>query len=577
MRRLKSYIYPFRFFIALTLTIKLAGAVAELFVPYFMERILREGTVPGQQNRIYSYGALMILCAALCLLLNITANRMSASSSGKITRKLRYDLFQKLNSLSARQMDKLTVPSAESRLTSDTYRVNEFLARGQRLGIRAPSLLIGGVIMMITMDAGLALVPLSLLPVIALSVWMITRKSVPLYTREQSVLDEAVRVVQENITGVRVIRALNNEEFERNRFTKVNDTLTRIDVKAGSITALNNPIASLVLNLGLTAVVVIGAYRVSGGGSKPSVIVAFLQYFVMIQNAMLGVTRIFILSSRATASAHRVADVLDLPEDFKNDPGQNRTAEEDPVPHIEFRDVSFSYTGVGENISHLSFRLFRGQTLGILGTTGSGKSTIINLLMRIYDADSGEILIDGKNIRSYEKNELSSLFGTVFQNDFVMENTISENIRFFRSLGKDRIASAAQDAQAMEFIKAKEDGMEAPVAIRGSNLSGGQKQRLLISRALAGDPDILILDDASSALDYRTDALLRHALHKNHAHTTTILIAQRISSLRHADWILVLDDGKVIGSGKHEDLMNQCGEYRLIAETQMSVVEEAGE
>ena len=577
MRRLKSYIYPFRFFIALTLTIKLAGAIAELFVPYFMERILREGTVPGQQNRIYSYGALMILCAALCLLLNITANRMSASSSGEITRKLRYDLFQKLNSLSARQMDKLTVPSAESRLTSDTYRVNEFLARGQRLGIRAPSLLIGGIIMMITMDAGLALVPLSLLPVIALSVWMITRKSVPLYTREQSVLDEAVRVVQENVTGVRVIRALNKAEFERNRFKKVNDTLTRVDVKAGSISALNNPIASLVLNLGLTAVVVIGAYRVSGGGSKPSVIVAFLQYFVMIQNAMLGVTRIFILASRATASAHRVADVLDLPEDFKYGPEQNRTAEKGPVPHIEFRDVSFSYTGVGENISHLSFRLFRGQTLGILGTTGSGKSTIINLLMRIYDADSGEILIDGKDVRSYEKDELSSLFGTVFQNDFVMENTISENIRFFRPLGRNRIASAAQDSQAMEFISGKEGGMEAPVAIRGSNLSGGQRQRLLISRALAGDPDILILDDASSALDYRTDALLRHALNKNHAHTTTILIAQRISSLRHADWILVLDDGKVIGSGKHEDLMDQCGEYRLIAETQMSVIEEAGE
>ena len=577
MRRLKKYIYPFRFFIALTLTIKLAGAVAELFVPYFMERILREGTVPGQQNRIYSYGALMILCAGLCLLLNITANRMSASSSGKITRKLRYDLFQKLNSLSARQMDKLTIPSAESRLTSDTYRVNEFLARGQRLGIRAPSLLIGGVIMMITMDAGLALVPLSLLPVIALSVWMITRKSVPLYTREQSVLDEAVRVVQENVTGVRVIRALNKAAFERNRFEKVNDTLTRTDVKAGSISALNNPIASLVLNLGLTAVVVVGAYRVSGDGSKPSVIVAFLQYFVMIQNAMLGVTRIFIMASRSTASAHRVADVLDLPEDFEYGTDQEQTAEKGPVPHIEFRDVSFSYSGVGENISHLSFSLFRGQTLGILGTTGSGKSTIINLLMRIYDADSGQILIDGKNIRSYKKDELSSLFGTVFQNDFVMENTISENIRFFRPLEKDRIVSAAQDAQALEFISGKEGGMEAPVAVRGSNLSGGQRQRLLIARALAGDPDILILDDASSALDYRTDSLLRHALQKNHADTTTILIAQRISSLRHADWILVLDDGKVIGSGKHEDLMEQCGEYRLIAETQMSVIEEAAE
>ncbi len=472
-------------------------------------------------------------------------------------------------------MDELTVPSAESRLTSDTYRVNEFLARGQRLGIRAPSLLIGGVIMMIMMDAKLALVPLALLPVIALSVWMITRKSIPLYTREQSVLDEVVRVVQENATGVRVIRALSKGEYEQDRFKKVNDELTRIDTTAGSIAALNNPIASLVLNLGLTAVVVVGAYRVSGGGTQPSVIVAFLQYFVMILNAMLGVTRIFIMASRSTASAHRVADVLDLPQDLDPVPPQDQSAEENPVPHIEFRDVSFSYTGVGENISHLSFRLFRGQTLGILGTTGAGKSTIINLLMRFYDAGSGEILIDGRDVRTFKKKELSSLFGAVFQNDFVMESTIAENIRFFRPIEDSAVEAAARDAQAAEFIAEKEGGMEAPVSIRGSNLSGGQRQRLLIARALAGDPDILILDDASSALDYRTEALLRRALRTNHSHTTTVLIAQRISSLLHADWILVLDDGKVIGSGKHEDLMEQCPEYRLIAETQMGAGEES--
>ena len=405
---------------------------------------------------------------------------------------------------------------------------------------------------------------------------MITRKSIPLYTREQSVLDEVVRVVQENVTGVRVIRALSKAEYERDRFRKVNDNMTHIDTTAGSITALNNPIASLVLNLGLTAVVVVGAYRVAGGGTHPSVIVAFLQYFVMILNAMLGVTRIFIIASRATASAHRIADVLDLPQDFEFVPEQPRTEVKGPVPHIEFRDVSFSYTGVGENISHLSFRLFRGQTLGILGTTGSGKSTIIKLLMRFYDADSGEILIDGRDIRSYEKDELSSLFGAVFQNDFAMENTIAENIRFFRPIGDTAVEAAARDAQAAEYIAAKEGGMEAPVSIRGSNLSGGQRQRLLIARALAGDPDILVLDDASSALDYRTEALLRRTLRTNHAHTTTVLVAQRISSLLHADWILVLDDGKVIGAGKHEDLMEQCPEYRLIAETQMGAKEEAG-
>ncbi|MBQ1520323.1 MAG: ABC transporter ATP-binding protein, partial [Clostridia bacterium] len=396
MGRLKSYIRPHYLYIAFTMIVKLGGAVAELFVPFFMERILSEGVEPGQQHRIFIYGGLMLLCAGLCLFMNISANRMSAVSSGRITRKIRSDLFAKLNSLSARQMDELTVPSAESRLTSDTYRVNEFLARGQRLGIRAPILLVGGVVMMLTMDPVLALVLIALLPFIGLSVYLITKKSIPLYTREQSILDGMVRVVQENITGVRVIKALSKTEYEKARFEKVNDELTKTDTKAGAVTSLNNPIASLILNLGLTAVVVVGAFRVAGKGTETSVIVAFLQYFVMILNAMLGVTRIFIMASRSTASAHRVADVLELPPDLV--PALFEGEAPSPVPHIEFRDVSFSYTGVGENISHLSFKLERGQTLGILGATGSGKSTVINLLMRIYDAASGAVLINGRDV-----------------------------------------------------------------------------------------------------------------------------------------------------------------------------------
>ena len=575
MGRLKSYIRPYYLFIAFTLLVKLGGAVAELFVPYFMERILREGAAAAQKGRILLYGGGMLLCAALCLVLNVIANRMSAVSSGRITRKLRYDLFAKLNSLSPRQMDELTLASAESRLTSDTYRVNEFLARGQRLGVRAPILLTGGIFMMLWMDARLALVPVALLPFIALSVWLITKNSVPLYRKEQTVLDSMVRVVQENVTGVRVIKALSKADYERGRFEGVNDELTRTGAKAGAVSALNNPIASLVLNLGLTAVVVVGAYRVSGGQTKSSVIVAFLQYFVMILNAMLGVTRIFIMAARSTASAHRVADVLELPRDLAPIPAVEGSVSQEEAPEIEFRDVSFSYTGVGENLSHLSFRLMKGQTLGILGATGSGKSTVVNLLMRMYDADRGQILIGGRDVRSYEPKELRQLFGAVFQNDFLTEGTVADNIRFFRTLSDGALQKAAEDAQAAEFIERKDGGMEASVAIRGNNLSGGQKQRLLIARALAGDPEILILDDASSALDYRTDALLRRALRTRHREVTTVLIAQRISSIRRADLILVLDDGKVLGSGTHESLMQTCEEYRLIAETQMGTGEEA--
>lgn len=573
VRKLARYVKPYYFYIIFTMLIKLGGAVAELFVPFFMERILREGVVPGQQNRIYLYGGLMLLCAAVCVTMNIVANRMSAISSGRITRIIRYDLFEKLNSLSARQMDQLTIPSAESRLTSDTYRVNEFLARGQRLGIRAPILLVGGLGMMLLMDPRLALVLLALLPLIALSVWLITKKSIPLYTKEQTILDGMVRVVTENITGIRVIKALSKADYERARFEKVNEELTVTDAKAGAISALNNPISSLVLNLGLTLVVVIGAYQVAGGRTQTSVIVAFLQYFVMILNAMRGITRIFIMVSRASASAQRVAEVLEMPKQMETEDGAQDNVP--GAPHIEFRDVCFSYTGVGEDVSHLSFRLWRGQTLGIMGTTGSGKSTVVNLLMRIYDPDSGQILIDGRDIRTIDRSTLRGYFGAAFQNDFITEGTIADNIRFFREISDDAVRQAAEDAQAAEFIAGKEGGLDFPVAIRGNNLSGGQKQRLLIARALAGSPEILVLDDASSALDYRTDALLRRALHKNHSGTTTVLIAQRISSVRHADLILVLDDGKVIGKGTHETLLESCEEYRLIARTQMGTGEEA--
>ena len=351
----------------------------------------------------------------------------------------------------------------------------------------------------------------------------------------------------------------------------MNTELSEVDQKAGRVTSVTNPTSTLVLNLGLTLVVIIGAYRVNNGSTEGGVIVAFLQYFTMILNAMLGVTRIFVMWSKGEASAKRVANVLAEPEDLTV-----LTAEEPEAnaPHIEFKDVTFSYTGVGTNLENLSFTLDHGQTLGILGATGSGKSTLLNLLLRLYDPDKGQVLIDGQDVRTIPYDELRRKFGVVFQNDFIAEGTIGENIRFFRDISDEAVAQAAKDAQA-KFIAQKEGGMDAAVVVRGNNLSGGQKQRILIARALAADPEILILDDASSALDYRTDADLRASLRTNHRHTTTVVVAQRISSLRHADLILVLSDGKVIGAGKHEELLETCGEYRIIAQAQMGDGKEA--
>ena len=571
MGRLKHYIKPHLLYIIITMAIKFVATYVELWIPSLMEIMLREETVSSGTEQIWFYGGLMLLCAIGCLVLNITANRMTAFSSGRITKKIRHDLFQKLQRLSAKQMDELTIPSAESRLTSDTYNVNVMLTRLQRMGIRAPILLIGGIIMMVRMDWKLSLIMIALLPIITVTVLTVTRKSIPLHEKQQSILDKVVRVLQENITGIRVVKALSKTQYERDRFEGVNKELADMGQKAGMVTSITGPVNSAVLNLGLTAVVLFGAFRVNSGGIHASVIVASLQYFIMILNATMVTTRIFVLWGKGEASAKRVADVLETPEDLVVE----AAAEPETAPaHIEFRDVSFSYTGVESNLENLSFRLDHGQTLGILGSTGSGKSTILNLLMRLYDVDSGSILLDGQDIKQIPTEELRKKFGVVFQNDFITEGTLGHNIRFFRDLSQEEVEQAARCAQA-DFIWEKEGRFEGEVVVRGNNLSGGQKQRLLIARALAARPEILVLDDASSALDYQTDANLRRALRENYRDTTTVLVTQRISSLQHADLILVLDDGQVIGAGSHQQLMESCEEYCMIAQTQMGDGREA--
>ena len=565
MKRLMKYVKPEIWFIVLTLVVKFIGTYAELWIPTLMETMLDDIVPTGNAAKIYSYGGLMLLCAAFCLVLNILANRNTAFSSGRITKAIRHDLFKKLQRLSGRQMDKLTISSAESRLTSDTYHVNNMLTRVQRMGIRAPILLIGGLIMLMQMDWVLALVMVVLLPVMSILIIYISKKSLPLYTEQQSVLDDVVLVTQENIVGIRVIKALSKTEHEKKRFNGVNTRLAEISQKAGMITSMNGPATTAIMRVGLALVVLVGAFRVNSGNIAPGVIIAALQYLTMIINATAGVTRIFIMWTKGEASAKRVADVLELPDDLVV---QELTEQMENAPHIEFKNVSFSYNGVGKNLDGLNFSLKHGQTLGILGGTGSGKSTILNLLMRLYDVSEGQILLDGRDIRTIPEPELREKFGIVFQNDFIAEGTIAENIRFFRDISDEDVQKAADCAQAA-FIAEKEGGMDAEVVIRGNNLSGGQKQRLLIARALAGNPEILVLDDASSALDYQTDSKLRKALREHYRNTTTVLVTQRVSSLQHADLILVLDDGQVIGAGDHATLMETCEEYRHIAHTQM--------
>lgn len=537
----------------------------ELMIPWILSYIL-DYVVPQKNTRLVLFwGLLMVLSAIAALVGNILANRISASVARDTTRTLRHDLFKKISYLSSAQIDYFSIPSLEARLTTDSYNINQVIGMMQRLGIRAPILLIGGIAITMTLEPVLTWTMISVLPFIALVVWLVSRKGIPMYTDLQRGVDIMVRTVRENISGIRVIKALSKTEQEKEHFSQVNRDVVRRETKASVTMGITNPMMNLFLNVGLTLVIVVGAFRINAGKTQPGTIIAFLSYFTIILNAMLSVTRIFVMYSRASASAGRIYEVLNAPEDL--------TIKEEPAveeeEHIVFDDVSFSYKGKTDNVSHISFKLKKGETLGIIGATGAGKSTIINLLMRLYERSSGSIRIGGRSVSSIPVEELHTKFGVVFQNDILFADTIRGNIDFGRNLPDEQIEKAARCAQAMEFIDGLPEKFEHMVTSRGTNLSGGQKQRVLLARALAGNSEILILDDSSSALDYKTDSMLRKALREEYSGVTTIVIAQRVSSILHADHILVLEEGKEIGYGTHEQLMESCEVYRQISESQM--------
>lgn len=565
MRMLFKYLKPYVPRMTMGVFIKFFGTIMELMIPWILSYIL-DNVVPTKDRRmIFFWGIMMIACSLAAVVGNILANRVAASVARDTTRSVRHDLFKKISYLSCRQIDYFSIPTLESRLTTDTYNVNQVIGMMQRLGIRAPILLIGGICITMTMEPVLTLVMISVLPFITLVVWLVSRKGIPMYTYLQQGVDILVRTVRENISGIRVIKALSKTEEEKQHFADVNNEVVRRETRATIIMGITNPMMNLLLNVGLTLVIAVGAYRVNAGMTQPGTIIAFLSYFTIILNAMLSVTRMFVMYSRGSASAQRIYEVLNTEEDLQLT--NEEAVEEDD--HIVFEDVCFSYKGKSDNLSHISFRLKKGETLGIIGPTGAGKTTIINLLMRLYEKKSGSIRIQGRPVVTIPPEELHTKFGVVFQNDVLFADTIHENIDFGRKLPEERIMQAAKCAQAMEFIDGLPEKMDHMVTARGTNLSGGQKQRVLLSRALAGDSEILILDDSSSALDYKTDSMLRQALRENYAGITTIVIAQRVSSILHADHILVLEEGKEIGYGTHEELMESCELYREISESQM--------
>lgn len=566
--------------------VKFLGSFGELLLPYVLEHMIDE-VVPTQNMKlVVLWGITMLVLAFLVRQFNVSANRLAIRVAKSSIYEIRRDLFWKSINLSGNQMDEFGLPSLTSRMTSDSYNVQNFIQSVQAMGVRAPILLFGGIIITMTMDIGLAMILLVMAPILIVIVCYVSFKGIPLYERVQESVDNIVRIMRENITGIRVVKSLSKESYEKNRFEKVNNEMAANDRKAGIVMAMPGPIMTLFLNVGLTIVVILGAYRVNSGEIKPGVILAFLTYFNMILMGVMGLNRIFMMMSKANASAARIEAVVKAKDEL------TAISEEDAAKtkregYIVFDHVDFSYDLSEENqgnahmfaglsrekcLSDIDFVIKKGGSLGIIGATGSGKTTIINLLMRFYDPTAGYVFVDGKDVRTYDKDALHSMFGVVFQNDVIFADTLKENISFGRSLTMEDIKRAVEDARAKDFIEGYEDTYEHEAVIHGANLSGGQRQRTLIARALAATPDILILDDSSSALDYKTDAALRKAIRMHHKDATTIIVAQRISSIMSLDHIMVLDEGRIIGYGTHEELLSTCPMYQDIYMTQMGEV-----
>lgn len=578
---------------AIGFVIKFVGTIMDLCIPYILAHII-DFIIPMEDKKLVTlWGALMILCSVLAVTFNVIANRMASKVAADTTEAVRHDLFYKIMRLSNAQTDFYTKPSLISRMTSDTYNLHQMIGRVQRLGVRAPILLIGGICVTFTLDAAMACVLLATLPLLAAITIYVSKRSIPMYGVLQEANDRFVRMVREDIAGIRVIKALSKTEYETEKFRSVNKEVVERERKNGMVMAIINPSMNILLNLGLVGVILVGAYRVNAGITEVGKILAFTTYFTIILNAMLSISKMFTITSKAIASGNRIWQVLECGDDMQvieevygdeaRTEWENVTDAEDTPLHagsvvkkessdneeIAFDHVTFSYLKGGEaNVKDLSFIIKKGETLGIIGEIGSGKSTIINLMMRMYDVDEGQVRIAGKDVRSYRLEDLKEKFGVVFQNDTIFEDTIAGNVTLGREMSEEQIREALLYARAKEFVEGR-DGKEAEALnIKGANLSGGQKQRVLIARALAAKPEILILDDSSSALDYRTDAELRKGIKEHLTETTLVIIAQRVSSIRNADHILVLEDGEPIGYGTHEELMENCEVYSEISKTQ---------
>ncbi len=570
MKKLLVYLKDYKKESILSPLFKLFEVCFELFVPLVMAAIIDRGIANRDKTYVMKMGGLLTVLAIIGLICALTAQYFAAKAAVGFAAKLRHALFSHIQGLSFSELDEAGSATLITRMTSDVNQVQSGVNMVLRLFLRSPVVVFGAMIMAFTIDVKAALVFVVIIPVLALVVGAITFATIPLYKKVQAALDEVLGITRENLTGVRVIRAFHKEQEEEVRFREKHTSLTNMQMYVGRISALLNPLTYVLLNLALAALLWTGSVRVNLGVLSQGEVVALVNYMSQILIELIKLANLIVTVTRAIACGNRIEDVLEMQSTMKD--GTEESGDLHAEYMVDFEHVSMRYKGGGADaLSDITLRVKKGETIGIIGGTGCGKSTVVNLIPRFYDISNGSLFVVGRAVSDYKVEQLRDMIGIVPQKAVLFSGTIRENMQWGKEDATDEeIYRALEVAQARDFVEEKDGQLDAKISQGGKNLSGGQRQRLTIARALVKNPEILILDDSASALDYATDANLRRAIRSMEHNPTVFLVSQRAASVLHADQILVLDDGKAVGLGTHEALLQECEVYREIYYSQFS-------
>lgn len=576
MFRLAKYLKYFRKEVMIGPFFKLLEAVFELIVPLVMASIIDVGIRNGDKEYVLQRGGLILLLGLVGLIFALICQYSAARASQGVGTMLRNDLFTHINSLSHGELDELGTNKLITILTNDINQIQLAVAMLIRLVVRAPFLIIGATIMAIILDLKLSIIFLIVAPLVSFVIFLVMKKSIPFYRIRQKALDKVSQVTRENLSGARVIRAFSKQEKEEERFLQVNDEVAQIAIRVGKISAILNPATFTILNIAIIAIIWFGGWRVNTGSLSQGQVIAFINYMTQISLTLVVVANLVIIFTKAGASASRINQIFDIKSSLKEgtkEAGNNSTMKE--VPLISLQNVSFAYPGTEEySLEDINVDIKKGETIGIIGGTGSGKSTLVNLLPRFYEVTKGEILFNGIPIKDFTFSSLREQFGIVPQKTVLFYGSILDNMRWAKeNASVEDIRKAIETAQAKEFVEQLPNQYETMIMQGGKNLSGGQRQRLAVARALVGNPRILILDDSASALDYATDAKLRKSLKEDLINMTVIMVSQRSNTIKHADKIIVMEEGKIAGIGRHSELIETCEIYKEICLSQGSLEE----